>query len=471
MFVSTVLFQQTAIGKKGHEESVDRWSPPVVVVTALLVAFVLFLSLEIIEQSLFAELTRQQLRAFHFLRGFVATAGGMFFTWMIMRKKEAQLVELRNGVAQTLSIRTEELNEVLHSQEQQRTKLDAILASMAEALIEINEEGLIQSLNDEFERKLGIERKGVIGTTASEFFLQFIASTGETSLAQASLEWNKPRTGTATYEHPNGQHLVFHWACSPIRINAQTLGAVVTLVDLTERCRLQDDLSCQREDFLSVINHRLRTPVLANIRANVLLLEDAFGALTDQQRQLVQAMRDNSEDIDRLLTMLVDIYRYKNNHKQLQKEVHSAKMLIEDSLRRIQPKVQQRNFALSVALPADDLPVKVDKQEFLKLLGHLADNAVKHARSTISISAHLYEEQVHIVVEDDGVGISSEDIPRLFNRFYQVSSSGSYSAVTGTGLCLCAEIARAHDGRLSCSSEPKVGTRFTVTLKTTGSGR
>lgn len=387
-----------------------------------------------------------------------------------MRRKEAQLVALRNSVEQTLSIRTAELNEVLHSQEQQRMKLDAILASMAEALIEVNKEGLIQSVNDEFERKLGIERKDVIGRTASEFFLQFAASPSETSLAQASLEWNKPRTGTATYERHYGQRLVFHWACSPIRINAQTVGAVVTLVDLTERCRLQDDLSCQREDFLGVINHRLRTPVLANIRANVLLLEDAFGALSDQQRQLVEAMRDNSEDIDRLLTMLVDIYRYKNNHKQLQKEIHSAKTLIENSLRRIQAKVRQRNFTLSVTLPADDLLVAVDEQEFLKLLGHLADNAAKHARSKISISAHLDDEQVHIVVEDDGAGISAEDIPRLFNRFYQVSASGSHSAVTGTGLCLCAEIARAHNGRLSCSSEPNLGTRFTVTLRTAGTG-
>lgn len=460
------VFSQQKVGSPGR---LDRWSPPWVVVTALIVAFGLFLGLDMVEHKYFADLTKEQLRAFHFLRGFIATAGGMFVTWLIMRRKEAVLIALRNNFERALTQRTAQLNGALVSEEQQRIRLNAILSSMAEALIELNDEGLIKSVNDEFERLLGVNRSQVIGTPATDFFIRFASNSGEVSLAQAVLEWHKHRTGAAAYEHPNGSRFILHWACSPMRINAETLGAVVTFVDLTERCRLQEDLLCQREDFLGVINHRLRTPVLANIRANVLLLEGAFGALSGEQRQLVEAMRENSQDTDRLLTMLMDIYRYKNNHKNLQRENYSASILIEECVWQLESKLEDRKLVATTKLPTSDVLIYVDKPEFIKLLNHLAENAVKHARRTISVSANVYENQMEIVVEDDGTGIASEDIPRLFNRFYQVSAKGHYSAVTGTGLCLCAEIVRAHDGQLSCYSKLGSGTRFTIALKTVSS--
>lgn len=459
--VNTVLPQQ----KFTSHARLDRWSPPWVVVTALIVAFGLFLTLDMVEHSYFGDLTKEQLRAFHFFRGFIATAGGMFVTWLIMRRKETVLIGLRNNFEEALVQRTAQLNGALLSEEQQRIRLDAILSSMAEALVELTDEGLIKSVNDEFERLLGVKRSQVIGTPATDFFVRFASNAGEVSLAHAVLEWHKHRTGAATYEHPNGARLILHWACSPMRIKAQTLGAVVTFVDLTETCRLREDLLCQREDFLGVINHRLRTPVIANLRANVLLLEGAFGALSAEQRKLVEAMRENSQDIDRLLKMLMDIYRYKNNHKTLQREVHSASTLIEECLSHLESKAKDRKLVFTTKLPTPDVLINVDKSEFIKLLSHLAENAVKHARETISVSAGVYDKHFAVVVEDDGPGIASEDIPRLFNRFYQVSAKGQYSAVTGTGLCLCAEIVRAHEGQLACDSKPGSGTRFTISLK------
>jgi two-component system sensor histidine kinase ResE len=451
--------------KIASHSRLDQWSPPRVVLSALFVAFALFLGLDLLEHKYFADLTREQLRAFHFLRGFVATAGGMLVTWFIMRRKETVLITLRNHFEDALMHRTAELNGALVSEEQQRLRLDAILSSMAEALIELNDEGLIKSVNDQFECLLGVKRSQVIGEPAAAFLVRFTGTADQVPLAKAALEWHKHHTGSATYDHPSGQRLVFHWACSPMRINADTVGAVITFVDLTERCRLQEDLLCQREDFLGVINHRLRTPVLANIRANLLLLDGAFGTLSAEQRQLVEAMRENSQDIDRLLNTLMDIYRYKNHHKTLQCEPHAASTLIEESVSHLESKLRERNLVLEMQLPPKEVLVKVDKGEFVKLLSHLADNAVKHARGKICASANVYGECLEIVIEDDGAGIPAEDIPRLFDRFYQISAQGQYSAVTGTGLCLCAEIARAHHGRLSCNSKLGSGTRFTVTLK------
>lgn len=442
----------------------DRLPPAAVMAVALVLAFLVFVCLDCLEQTFLNDFTVQQMRAFHFVRGFLATAGGMSFVWLIMRRKEIILKGLRDKFAQALEERTLELNKALTDRERQRERLDAILASMADGLIEMNEFGTVMSVNRGFERQLGLTQTHLLEKKATDLAALFASAPGSMSILEALANPGVAHADEAFYEHPSGKRLILHWTCAPINSDFAEKGVVLTFTDLTETRRLQEDLSFQREDFLSVINHRLRTPVLANIRANALLLENAFGALSNEQQQIVRAMQDNSQDIDRLLNMLMDICRYKNNHKVLRRERHSVASLVEESVSHLRKKVEARRLTLNVHDGAINAKLRVDRQELLKLLGHLSDNAVKHARSSVTFSADVEDGKVQFSIRDDGTGLAQEDIPQLFTRFFQLSSGGRYAPVTGTGLCLCAEIARAHGGHLSCESEPGTGTCFILKL-------
>ena len=230
-----------------------------------------------------------------------------------------------------------------------------------------------------------------------------------------------------------------------------------------------DSLVNQREDFVLALKLRLMTPVQASQKTLTHLLEDAYGELTPTQKEIVRLTVENNRDLDRLLVMLVALYRYQNGKLTLQKKKHKLLDLIdikEDEFLQ----AKKRNLNLSMQNSFGDIELECDIDEAKKVIGHLLDNAIKHASSNISISCEVRNQFAHITVANDGPAIAPEDVESLFKRFYYVSNVGKYSAGTGVGLCLCAEIAKAHDGTLTCESAIGQGAKFTLSLPL-GSGQ
>lgn len=227
----------------------------------------------------------------------------------------------------------------------------------------------------------------------------------------------------------------------------------------------QDDLKAallqQHEDFLAVLNHRLRTPVLAAHRIVSLLLEGQFGKLNQGQEEVVSLLNDNLAEIDRLTLMIMDIYRYRSSSKLL----NMTEVEISNIVSRVFSSRKKAKIPVVFNLENNNLSLWCDEREIFNMLSHLIDNAFKYARNSIKVSVHKNDAgQCTIAVEDDGVGIAEEDINDLFDRFYVMSSKGHYAPVTGAGLCLCAEIAKAHGGKITCTSIPGKSTRFEVSL-------
>ncbi len=219
----------------------------------------------------------------------------------------------------------------------------------------------------------------------------------------------------------------------------------------------------QREDFVLALKLRLMTPVQAIQKTLNHLLEDAYGELTPTQREIVNLTIENNRDLDRLLVMLVALYRYQNGKLMLQRKMHKLLDLIKIKEDEIL-KAKKRNINLSLHNSFADIELVCDVDEARKVIEHLVDNAVKHAGKDVAIFCEVRNQFVHIQVVDDGPGIAPEDVENLFKRFYYVSNVGRYSASTGVGLCLCAEIAKAHCGTLTCESAIGQGTKFTLSL-------
>lgn len=227
---------------------------------------------------------------------------------------------------------------------------------------------------------------------------------------------------------------------------------------------LQNALVKQREDFVLALKLRLKTPIQATQTTLNHLLEGEYGELTDEQRQIVSLLVENNRDVDRLVVMLVTLYHYRNGKVELKKSKHQLATVLANTDQALMEKARQRNIAVRYECPAADADLECDSAEIQKLLNHLLENGIKYANSEVVLKCSRQTNYLQIAVEDDGCGLPQQDIETLFERFYYISQSGKYSAATGVGLCLCAEIAKAHGGTISCESTPGQGAKFKVSL-------
>jgi signal transduction histidine kinase len=230
---------------------------------------------------------------------------------------------------------------------------------------------------------------------------------------------------------------------------------------LNEQQRLHRLLMQHREDFLAAINHRLRNPILASERACKLLLDGDFGKLADQQSEIIHLISESTKEIDRCMTMLMDVYKYRNGTKTLAFSSIELSTMVEE----ICSTVQRNSRRKIIVQTGTKARVNGDEDEIRTLLYHIIENASKYGRSSVTVSVETLEAAtVQISIRDDGAGITAEDADQIFERFFVTSSDGSYAAVTGIGLCLCSEIAKAHGGSITCRSELGVGTTMTFEL-------
>jgi signal transduction histidine kinase len=240
-------------------------------------------------------------------------------------------------------------------------------------------------------------------------------------------------------------------------------GELQVSATMRERERLHKCLLQHREDFLAVVDHRLRNPLIASRRAGGLLLQGDFGKLESSQEEIIHLMVESSSEIERCLTMLMDIYSYRNGTKEL----NLSAVSINEALNEICDSVGKRQGStpsLCIDLSGNTL-VHGDMKQIVTLLSHIIDNAAKHARSCVNIhTGQIDGGMLEIVVRDDGNGMPTADVETIFDRFFVSSAQGGYAPVTGVGLCLCSEIARAHGGRVTCNSKLNEGTTITVTL-------
>jgi two-component system phosphate regulon sensor histidine kinase PhoR len=252
-------------------------------------------------------------------------------------------------------------------------------------------------------------------------------------------------------------------------------GATLALVDQTEVNRLRT----VRTDFVSNVSHELRTP-LASIRAMAETLLD--GALHDPEagpRFLETIIRE----ADRLVSLSTDLLELSKAEAGKPEPIRfDLSQLLSDVGARVAAHAERRGISLTVQLTplAYAIPVEADRSQIDQVVFNLVDNAIKYtprggsvvADVEIGESASGIKEAV-LTVSDTGIGILSQDLPRIFERFWRAdrarrfqNNEGNVSGAggTGLGLSIVKHIVEAHGGTVSVESELGQGTRFFVTL-------
>jgi PAS domain S-box len=241
-------------------------------------------------------------------------------------------------------------------------------------------------------------------------------------------------------------------------------GAVILFHDITQ-LKLVDQI---RRDFVANVSHELRTP-LSILRGYIETLLDNPKTSREELARILQIMERHSKRLDLLVDDLLSLAQLESSSASL--EIGEVKLseLFESVLRDWKEKLAGKQLRLIVDLPSDMPPIRADETRLQEVLYNLLENAVKYSRENgeIRLQAERCGPEIVISVGDNGIGISRDDLPRIFERFYRADKARSRElGGTGLGLAIVKHIAQLHGGRVEAESEPGRGTTVRVFLPT-----
>lgn len=242
-------------------------------------------------------------------------------------------------------------------------------------------------------------------------------------------------------------------------------GYVWTVRDVTQQ-KLADRM---RDQFVNAATHELRTP-MANIKAYAETL--ALGEVDDveQQKMFCNVINDEVTRLARFIDDLLHLSRMEVGATTLQLQVTDMGRLLEETAKKVQPQMAQKNLKFTKEMPAKLPELIIDKDKFAVAVINLLGNAAKYTPEGGAVRLHvaLQENAIQIDVEDTGIGIAEDEVSKVLDKFYRSSDPRVHGETgSGLGLSLAQEIVRLHGGQLTVSSQINKGSKFTILLPTT----
>ena len=238
----------------------------------------------------------------------------------------------------------------------------------------------------------------------------------------------------------------------------QVSGGIVTFTDVTNRRRILQE----KDDFISVASHELKTPVASLKGALQLLNLKLSGISPDMLAKLVAQANKSLKKLSDLVNTLLN----SNRISQGMFPVHKTKFKIADLINDCCQHVRTADGHELILEGDRHLEINADEQLIDQVIVNFVNNAIKYAPGSkdIVISVQREEQNVKVSVTDFGPGIPPQKLPHIFERYYRVNNSGAQFSGLGLGLYICAEIIYKHGGDIGVISEPGKGSTFWFTL-------
>ncbi|MBI4268013.1 MAG: HAMP domain-containing protein [Chloroflexi bacterium] len=344
------------------------------------------------------------------------------------------------------------LNKLVGEISAEKTKLATILSNMADGVVMADTEGKIVMANKATEALFNFREEEVVTKPVIEAVrdhevdevLKLSLSTGQQQIAQ--FESGITKRFIRAIALPIGDD--------------KPAGALLLFQDLTEMRSIQT----MRREMVGNISHELRTPI-AGIKAMVETLKD--GAIDDKEAARDFLARIDSE-VDRLTQMvseLTELSHIETGRAELRMASIDLNRLIEEGIAQLNPLAQKQQVDIVTDF-ASNLPViKADKDRIRQVVINLVHNAIKfnHPGGQIKVSTRSNSETITVNISDNGTGISSDDLPHIFERFYKADKSRSKGG-SGLGLAIARHTIQAHGGKIWVKSEEGKGSTFSFSL-------
>jgi two-component system sensor histidine kinase GlrK len=248
------------------------------------------------------------------------------------------------------------------------------------------------------------------------------------------------------------------------------------LVDAVNRMGIKlQELDDMKEEFLAHVSHELRTPMASIQEGTHLLLDEIPGPLSQEQRTTLRIMADSSRRLITLISTILDLSKMNAGMMEYRIVPTDIKRVADMSVKKVQLLADAKHVQLLLEGPAQQVWVKADVFRIEQVLDNLLSNALKFSSEggivKVVMKPDLNSGTLEVSVSDGGPGIQAEDLPYIFERFYQGRTKAKQAAPgSGLGLALAKIVVEAHGGRIWIESEAKKGTtvRFVLLLTKPG---
>ena len=233
---------------------------------------------------------------------------------------------------------------------------------------------------------------------------------------------------------------------------------------MAERLREVDRM---KEEVFSHISHELRTPLTSVREATTLLRDEVPGPLAPKQARLVDIIAANTERVLRLVNEILDLSRLRAGLLPIDRRNVDLGKVVQRALEQLRPQADARGLCVESNDAVGGVRVLGDEERLLQVLLNLLGNAIKFTPhgGAVRLGVTARGDQVEVAVEDTGVGIPPEALPRVFERYWQANGT---RAGTGLGLTIVKSIVEMHGGRVQAESTEGKGSRFIVQLPRAG---
>ena len=359
-------------------------------------------------------------------------------------------------VARALDASVHELGRRLDELSRHRVLTDAILSSMAEGVLVVDKRGDVRMANDAVRTMLGFDTSPV-----GRHYVELIRHPDIAGQIAAALDHGESsRREVTLHSEPPLVLLAGTAALEPAEGDDGGQGAAVVLHDMSKFRQAEQ----VRQDFVANVSHELRTPLTAIRGAVDALIEGADKA---GSRRFLNIVDRHTSRMDRLVSDLLRLARLDAGQETLRVEECQVDALFEAVETELLPLIEARRIRVTRRIDPQAADVVADQAKLHDVVKNLLENAVRYApeSSRVVLGTEPQDRAVLLTVRDRGPGIPSNDLKRIFERFYRVEQSRSRDpGGTGLGLAIVKHLVGLHGGVVTASNRPRGGAMFTVRL-------
>ena len=402
--------------------------------------------------------------------------------WFVSRRIAAPMREMRDGaerfaagdfsrkllvpttiefaaVAEAMNRMAEELDDKLRTLTRERNEREAVLESMVEGVLAVDPDGRLIALNTAAARLLDVGARDVVGMSIEAAVrnpeLQRVVLAVLSGEQPVETDLTAFVGGEERFLQANGSLLHTE--------DGAVAGAVVVVNDVTRLRRLE----AVRSDFVANVSHELKTPV-TSIKGFAETLADGAIDDPDAGRRFLRIIAGQADRLNSIIEDLLALSSLERGAEGRDVALQEARLadVLAVAAEVCAAKADAKRIAVTVDCP-DELYAEINPPLLEQAVVNLLDNAIKYSPEDtgVAVSADQTERETVITVGDQGVGISREHLPRLFERFYRVDKARSRDlGGTGLGLAIVKHIAQVHGGSVSVDSLVGRGSTFRIHL-------
>jgi len=375
----------------------------------------------------------------------------------------------------------------------QRLYLESIISSMTDALIVVNPDTTLRSVNKAALDLLGYRGDELIGQPVKKIFLREGEGRILYKYFQKIIDEGVAYNISLTFLTKKGKAVPINFSGAAMRQEGKIIGIVVVARDMRQIMAIISDLekkegeleersknltrmqramlhmmsdlqetSGVKTQFISMVSHELRTP-LAVIKEGIsVVLEKIAGDINEKQAKYLNMAKNNVDRLYRLINAVLDFQKIESGKMEFKMEDSDVNEVVRGIQNTMMPLSRKKDLSFELEL-CDNLPhVKSDRDKIIQVLTNLVNNAIKFTeKGGITISTGKGDDFILVTVKDTGIGIKEENMRKLFQEFTQLQR---IVGGTGLGLSICKKLIEGHKGKIWAESEFGKGTAFYFTL-------